>query len=121
MTIQEIADRYYELAQRGQLDAIQDELYAPDAVSLEPDNPHGLPRRVEGISAMREKEAHFETFVQARHGGHCGEPIVAAPFFACTMGMDVTIEGQGRRTKEQVCVFRVADGRIVSEEFFYQD
>ena len=121
MTTQEIADRYHILAQRGQLDTIQDELYAADAVSLESDNPYGLPRRVEGVPAMREKEARFETFVEERHGGYCGEPVVAAPFFACTMGMDVTLTGQGRRVKEQVCVFRVADGRIVSEEFFYQD
>lgn len=38
MTTQEIADRYYELAQQGQIQQIKDELYAPDTVSIESEN-----------------------------------------------------------------------------------
>lgn len=121
MTTTEVAARYYELAQRGQIPTIQDELYALDAVSIEPDNPYGLPHRVEGIQALREKEDAFEAFVDEWHGGYCGAPVVADPFFACTMGMDVTMKGQPRRMKEQVGVFQVTGGKVVREEFFYVD
>ncbi|WP_157579263.1 SnoaL-like domain-containing protein [Spirosoma montaniterrae] len=42
MTTQQVADRYFEMAQQGELEKIQDELYAPDAVSIEPENASGL-------------------------------------------------------------------------------
>lgn len=36
MTTQEVANRYYELAQQGQNEKIIDELYSPNIVSIEP-------------------------------------------------------------------------------------
>ncbi|UOQ51608.1 SnoaL-like domain-containing protein [Hymenobacter cellulosivorans] len=120
-TIQEIADRYYALAQRGQIHQIQDELYARDAVSIEPENVSQLPITVRGIEALRDKEALLEAQIEARHGGFCGQPIVASYYFACTMGMDVTLKDRGRVQKDQVGVFEVADGHIVKEQFFYND
>lgn len=121
MTIQAIANRYYELAQTGQIKQIQDELYAPDAVSVEPQNASQLPIQVQGLDAMREKEHNFYQLVETMHGGYCGEPIVSSYHFACIMGMDVTLKGQTRKNKEQIGVFEVADGKIVREQFFYND
>ncbi len=121
MTIQEVANRYYELAQRGQIEQIQDELYAPDAVSIEPQNDSQLPIRVQGLDAMREKEQQFYQLVDTMHGGFCGEPAVSSYHFACAMGMDVTLKGKARKIKEQIGVFAVTDGKIVSEQFFYND
>ncbi len=120
-TIQEIADQYYAMAQRGQIQQIQDELYAPDAVSIEPENVSQLSITVRGIQAIRDKEAILEAQIEARHGGFCGQPIVASYYFACTMGMDVTLKGRGRMQKDQVGVFEVANGQIVKEQFFYND
>ncbi|WP_310395642.1 SnoaL-like domain-containing protein [Hymenobacter sp.] len=120
-TIQEIADQYYAMAQKGQIHQIQDELYAPEAVSTEPENISQLPITVTGIPAIRDKEAVLEAQIEARHGGFCGPPIVGSYFFACTMGMDVTLKGRGRVQKDQVGVFEVADGQIVKEQFFYND
>jgi ketosteroid isomerase-like protein len=35
------------------------------------------------------------------------------------MGMDVTMKGFGRMNMDEVCVFEVKDGKIVSEQFFF--
>lgn len=78
MTTQEIADRYYELAQQGQIQQIQDELYAPDAVSIESENDSQLPVKVEGLDAMRQKEQqYYQNIVGEMHGGSIGIPIVS--------------------------------------------
>ncbi|MBO0930894.1 SnoaL-like domain-containing protein [Fibrella aquatilis] len=121
MTTQEVANRYYELAQRGQIEQIQDELYASTAVSIESENESDLPIRVVGLPAMRQKEQQYYQQVAEMHGGQSGVPIVAGRFFACTQSMDITLKGQPRRNKEQVCVFEVIDGKIVSEQFIYND
>jgi hypothetical protein len=121
MTTQEVANRYYELAQRGELEKLQDELYAPDAVSIEPENDSQLPLEVVGLPAMREKERQFYQLIEQMHGGFCNEPVVSRFYFACTMGMDVTMKGKARRIKEQLGVFEVDKGKIVKEQFFYND
>jgi len=35
------------------------------------------------------------------------------------MGMDVTMKGMGRVKMEEVCVYKVKDGKVVSEQFFF--
>ncbi|MFD2573022.1 SnoaL-like domain-containing protein [Spirosoma soli] len=122
MTTQQVADRYYEMAQQGELEKIQDELYALDAVSVEPANASQLPLWVKGLDAMRQKEYRFyQQMVEEMHGGFCNPPVVSTFHFACAMGMDVTLKGEARRVKEQIGVFEVRDGKIVSEHFFYDD
>jgi hypothetical protein len=121
MTTQEVANRYYELAQRGQLEQIQDELYSPDALSIEPENDSDLPISVKGIAAMRQKEGQYFQLIEQMHGGFCHQPIVTTYNFACASGMDVTIKGKGRKMKEQIGVFQVENGKIIKEQFFYND
>lgn len=121
MTTADVAARYYELIQQHQYAQIQDELYAPDAVSLEPENDSGLPLRAQGVPALRAKEAHFFAQVEAMHGSYMSAPVVSTFFFSQMTGMDVTMQGKPRKTKEQIGVFEVRDGKIVREQFFYDD
>ena len=121
MTTQEVASRYYELAQRGQLEELQDELYAPNAVSIEPENASQLPLQVIDLPALRQKEQQFCQLIEQMHGGFGNEPVISSFYFACTMGMDVTMKGKARRIKEQLGVFEVDKGKIVKEQFFYND
>ncbi|MBC7804574.1 MAG: nuclear transport factor 2 family protein [Akkermansiaceae bacterium] len=119
-TTQEVADLYYALAQKGQLGQILDELYSPDAVSIEPENASQLPLRVEGLEAMKQKEQLFYKIFDEMHGGQCGKPVVSGAYFACAQSLDVTMNGQ-RKNKEQMGVFEVDNGKIVKEQFFYND
>ncbi len=118
MTTQQIADRFFELAQKGQWDAIQDEMYSENAVSIEPAHAQGL-HSAEGLAAIKEKGKAFGDSIEEFHGGYTNVPIVSANHFACTMGMDVTYKGMGRMQMDEVAVYEVQDGKIVKEQFFY--
>ena len=118
MTTQEVATRFNELAQTGQWNVIQDELYADNAISIEPASSPGL-KTAEGLDAIKEKGKQFGEMVEEMHGGYSNEPVVAGSHFALAMGMDVTMKGQGRMQMHEIAVYEVKDGKIVKEQFFY--
>ena len=118
MTTQEVADRFHELAQSGQWDKIQDELFAENAVSIEPPQAQGM-QSVEGMPAIKEKGKKFGEMVEEMHGGYTSAPIVGGRFFSVAMGMDVTYKGMGRQKMDEIALYEVKDGKIVKEQFFY--
>jgi len=118
MTTQEVANRFNELAQTGQWDQIQNELFADDAVSIEPENSPGL-KTVSGIEAIRQKAREFNEVVEEMHGGYSGQPVIGGNHFALAMGLDATMKGQGRVKMDEIAVYQVRDGKIVKEQFFY--
>ena len=118
MTTQDVANRFHELAQSGQWTEIQDELFAHDAVSIEPANSPGM-KLAEGIEAIKEKGRQFGEMVEEMHGGYSDQPVVGGSHFALAMGMDVTTKGQGRMQMNEIAVYQVKDGKIVKEQFFY--
>lgn len=118
MTTQDVANRFNELAQTGQWDKIQGELFADNAVSIEPANSPGL-KTVEGIGAIRKKGEEFNQSVEEMHGGYSTEPVIAGNHFSLAMGMDVTMKGMGRMKMDEIAVYEVKDGKIVKEQFFY--
>ena len=118
MTTQQIADRFDELAQTGQWDKIQEELFADDAVSIEPEHSRGM-QSAQGKEALKQKEQQFTEMVEEMHGGYSHPPQVAGNHFAVAMGMDVTMKGQGRMKMDEIAVYEVKNGKIVKEQFFY--
>lgn len=120
LTTQEVANRFNEHAQTGQFDKIQEELYSEDAVSIEPQHAAatGMTNAV-GLVAIRKKGEDFNKGVEEMHGGHSTPPVVGGNFFSVGMGMDVTMKGAGRMKMEEVAVYEVKDGKIISEQFFY--
>jgi len=118
MTTTDVANRFHELSQNGQWDQIQDELFADNAVSIEPSNSPGL-KSVEGIEAIKQKGKKFTEMVEQLHGGYANQPQVAGNHFAVAMGMDVTMKGQGRMKMDEIVVYEVKNGKITKEQFFY--
>lgn len=117
MTTQEIAQKYVTLTRTGEFIQALEGLFAADAVSIEP---KGTPtEHVQGMDAIKKKNEHFATMVEEMHGVEVSDPIVADNFFSCTMKMDVTLKGMPRNKMEEVCLYQVKDGKIVSEQFFY--
>ena len=117
MTTQEVANRLVELCRMGQIDAAQDELYADTVTSTEPG---GTPMAyAEGIAAIKEKSKTFQSMVVEFHSSVISEPIVTGNVFAITWSMDVTMKDRGRSTMEEVCVYKVKDGKVISEQFFF--
>lgn len=118
MTTQEVAKRFYELSLEGKWNQILDELYSPEAVSIEPAHAMGLPS-VNGLENIKEKGKQWAAMIEEVHGGFCKEPQVAANFFTCVMGMDVTMKGQPRSSMEEIALYEVKNGKIVREQFFF--
>ena len=117
MTTTQVAGRLVELCRAQDIFTAQKELYAEHIVSVEP---AGAPvPRAEGIQAVSEKGKQFAAMIEAHHGGSISEPIVQGNFFTLGWKMDVTMKGMGRRNLEEVCVYKVENGKIVYEEFFY--
>ncbi|MGZ5220964.1 MAG: SnoaL-like domain-containing protein [Chitinophagaceae bacterium] len=117
-TTAEVAARFNELAKEGKYDKIQDELYADNAVSVEPPASQGL-QSVQGLAAIKEKGRQFNEMVAEMHGGYSTEPVIAGNHFSVAMGMDVTMKGQGRNKMDEIAIYEVKDGKIVKEQFFY--
>lgn len=118
MTTQEVANLYNELAQTAQWDKIQDELFADNAVSIEPPGSPGL-QSVEGMPAIKEKGKKFGEMVEEMHGGYTTAPVVGGNFFSVGMGMECTMKGMGRQKMDEIALYEVKDGKIVREQFFY--
>lgn len=120
MTTQEVANRFNELAQTGQWDKIQGELYADDAESIEPPGAAAMGMtNAKGLEAIRQKGEAFNSMVEEMHGGFSTPPVVGGRFFSVAMGMDCTFKGAGRQNMEEIAVYEVRDGKIVKEQFFF--
>jgi ketosteroid isomerase-like protein len=119
MTTQEIADKLVSLCSKGQFDEAMNTLYADDIVSMEAGAPPGMSRESKGLAAVKAKG---EWWV-ANHDVHSvvvEGPLVAGSHIAVTFKMDVTFKPESRRMQiEEIAVYKVADGKIVYEEFFY--
>lgn len=117
MTTKEIAERLVALCRQGRFEEAQKQLFAPDAVSLEPYGTPEFAQETKGLEAIVEKGHKFMSMVEETHAMSVSDPVVAANSFACTMRLDVTMKGQGRMDMSELCVYDVRDGKIVSEEF----
>ncbi|MGN6292514.1 MAG: SnoaL-like domain-containing protein [Chitinophagaceae bacterium] len=118
LTTQQVADRFNELAQQEKWFEIQDELFADNVKSIEPPNSKYLPN-AEGKSAVREKGENWVKKVEALHSAQTSEPIVSSSHFAVTRKKDMTIREIGRIQVNQIMLYEVRNGLIVSEQFFY--
>jgi hypothetical protein len=117
MTTQEIAERLVAYCREAKWEAAQRELYAENAVSIEPFATPAFEKETRGLAAILEKGRKFDAMVEEMHSLSVSEPLVAGNSFACTMGMDVTMKGQGRMNMSELCVYEVKDGKIVLEQF----
>ena len=120
MSIESIAQRLVKLCREGKSDQAQQELYAADAVSIEPEGlPPGTLGHAKGLAAIAEKERQFKARIEAFHGSTWSEPVVAGNWFSAAVTLDATFKGRGRAKMEEVAVYRVRGGKIVQEQFFY--
>ena len=118
MTTDQIASRLAELCRQGQFEAAQKELFAENAVSIEPEASPSFAKETKGLRAIIEKGHQWESMVEKVHGCSPSTPLVAGSAIAFTLAMDVTMKGRGRVKLEEICAYEVKDGKIVSEQFF---
>lgn len=117
-TIHEVAARFNELAQQEKWFEIQDELFADNVRSIEPVHSPYF-KNAEGKDTVRKKGEDWVKRVEAAHRRHTTEPVVGGNHFAVGREVDITVQGLGRIQINQVMLYEVKDGQIVSEQFFY--
>ncbi|MGN7723842.1 SnoaL-like domain-containing protein [Chitinophaga sp. 22620] len=118
LSTQEIADRFNELAQQEKWFDIQDEFFADNVKSIDPaDSPYfGY---AEGKADVRKKGEDFVSRIEAVHSLSTSEPVVSANHFAVIRQKDITVRPHGRIQINQIMLYEVRDGQIISEQFFY--
>ena len=119
MTTKEVADKLVGLCSQGKFEEAMESLYGSDVVSVEAGAPPGQSRESKGIEAVKAKG---EWWV-ANHDVHSSTvegPVIAGPYFSVAFKMDVTFKPEKKRFQmEEIAVYKVANGKIVYEEFFY--
>jgi ketosteroid isomerase-like protein len=114
MDTQRIANRLIELCRKAEYANAQNELYAENAVSIEPE---GSP--AEGLAALNAKAEKWNAMVEEIHSTDVSDPLVAGNFFSVKMVLDISLKGGVRNRGEQIAIYEVKDGKIVREQFFY--
>jgi hypothetical protein len=118
MNTPQIANRLVELCKEGQWEEAQTELYATDAVSIEPEASPAFDKETKGLEAIVEKGKKFDGMVDTLHLVRVSEPLVTPSAIAFTLEMDITMKGKERETWTELCLYQVKDEKIVSEQFF---
>jgi len=118
MNTKELAEKLVSYCREAKWEAAQRELFAADAISLEPYATPVFAQETKGLAAIIEKGHKFSAMIETMHALTVSDPVVATSSFACTMGMDVTMKGQGRMQMTELCVYQVKGGKIISEQFF---
>lgn len=118
LTTQEVAARFNELAQQEKWFEIQDELFADNVRSIDPpDSPYfGY---AEGKATVRKKGEDWVKRIEAAHKRYTSKPVVSSNHFAVGREVDITVQGFGRIQINEIMLYEVKDGQIISEQFFY--
>jgi len=113
-TINEIASRLASLCEQQQFLQAYEELFSDHAVSTDPINKN---EPIEGLPALIERERQFLALTEI-HAVKVGEPSFAGNYFCVTLSMDFTPIGLDRRKIEELCVYKIENGKIISQQFF---
>jgi hypothetical protein len=120
MSTETVAKRLIALCRHGRFEEAQHELYAKDAVSIEPEaSAQGPLGNVKGLDAILEKGKRFQEAVTEMHGVEVSDPLVAGNWFSIVMTLDATMKEYGRISMCEICVYHVKDEKIVHEQFFF--
>ena len=116
----DVGRRLVELCRAGKNVEAVDTLYAPNVVSTEVFGDEHMPRRMEGVDAIRRKNQWWLDNHEIHRADVSGPYPHGSDRFAVRFSYDVTNKPSARRMQmDEVAVFTVQNGKIVKEEFFY--
>jgi hypothetical protein len=113
-TINEIANRLASLCEKHEFLKAYTELFSEHAESIDPMNNNTL---MQGSGVLMERERKFLETTEI-HDLKVSEPLFAGNYFCVTMSFDFTPAAQERRKVEELCIYKVENGKIVSQQFF---
>lgn len=118
MTVEQVASRLVNYCRNEQFSLAQKELYADDAVSIEPFEIPGFEKETKGLNALMEKDRKFSSMVESRYGTTVSEPLIAGNTFSFVLTMDIKMKDRAREQVTELCVYTVKEGKIIAEQFF---
>jgi len=113
-TITEIAARLSSLCTELKFTEAYSELFSEHAESIDPVYKNDP---LKGLGHLIERERQFLSTAEI-HGINVSEPLYAGSYFSVVISMDFTVKGQERKKIEELGVYKVENGKIVSQQFF---
>ena len=113
-TIPEIANRLASLCNELKFVEAYTELYADNAVSIDPNYKN---EPLTGLYNLVERERKFLSTVEV-HNIKVSDAIFAGNYFSLILSMHFTVKGQESKMLVELCVYKVDKGKIVSQQFF---
>lgn len=119
METKEIATRLAEYCRKKEgWEAAQKALYDKDATSTEPHATPDFEQVTKGLDAIIAKGKKFDSMIETVHKLTISEPLIAGDVFAFVMDLELTMKGKGKMGAPELCVYKVKNGKIISEQFF---
>ncbi len=118
MTTKEVADKLVKMCREGKVEEAKQELFAEDITSIEPTEGI-LPKETKGIKAIEKKAELFISMVEQFYDSTITDPVVAGDYFSIGWDTDIQMKGAERKMNSDICLYKVKNGKIVSEQFFY--
>jgi hypothetical protein len=113
-TIQEIANRLCSLCTEQKFVQAYAELFSEHAESTDPIY-NNVP--LKGLPNLVEREKQFLSSTEI-HEIKMSQPIFAGSYFSVIISMSFTPKGQEMKMMEELCVYKIQNGKIVSQQFF---
>lgn len=120
MNSQQIANRLVALLRQGDYFTIYDELFHPTEVEhVEPQAPAPAFQHLKGVAAIKAKDEQMGAMIQSISLPKVGEPIVSPNAIALHYQIKGELKDSSALAMDEVIVYELQDGKIVSERFFY--
>ncbi|MDB4902447.1 MAG: nuclear transport factor 2 family protein [Mucilaginibacter sp.] len=113
-TVPEIATRLSSLCNELKFVEAYTELFSEHAESIDPLHKNGP---LKGLTNLIEREKKFLASSQI-HELKISDPQFAGNYFSMVISMDFTTHSNERKKVEELCVYKVENGKIVSQQFF---
>ena len=117
MTNQEVANRLVSLLKEGKFMDVYNELFHENAQHNEPQSenfPHLKSRQ-----AIIEKDEAMSEHIAGAGGLEVGDAIVSKSYIAIPFKMTVELKDGNKMPMDEIIVYKVENGKILSEQFFY--
>jgi hypothetical protein len=118
MTTKEVADKLVKMCRDGQVEEVKEQLFTQETFSIEPTEGI-LPKETRGLNAIKKKAKLFISMVENFYGSTLTEPVVAGDYFCVGSETDIQMKGEERKKMSEICLYKVKDGKIISEQFLY--
>jgi len=119
MTTAEIAHRLHSLVETGEYDKAYDELFDSNVVAKEPQLVQLGLAEVKGIDAVKGKVQALSAGIAQLNSREMSVPIITDKHIAFTNKVEATMKDGSAFQLNEICLYTVDQGKIVSEEFIY--